>query len=301
MTDILIAGAGTAGLSAAIYGARAGKSVLVLESAVPGGQIITTPEIENYPGIRNISGAQFASDLLEQATGLGARVAFSTVTGIRREARHITVLSGDKEYLCRALIIAAGAKNRPLGLKREEALTGKGVSYCATCDGAFFKGKNVAVVGGGNTALEDAAFLSAYCETVTLIHRRDSFRGEQHLAEALRKKSNVAFLLDSTVEALHGEERLSSITVKNKKTGEESKLAVSGLFVAVGQIPENGVFSPPVRLDEKGYIAAGEDCKTNVDGIFAAGDCRTKTVRQLATAAADGAVAAIAAAAYLDI
>ena len=295
MYDIIIIGAGTAGLSAAIYGVRAGKKVLVLESASYGGQIITSPEVENYPGIKKISGFEFATNLYEQATELGAEIEFAKVTQIREDGAQKVVVTEEKDYICRSVILATGAKNRPLGLENEQKLIGKGIAYCATCDGAFYKGKTVAVNGGGNTALEDAAFLTGYCEKVYLIHRRDSFRGEQKQVEALRQKANLEFVLESNIVKLIAEDRLKAIEVQNVKTKEPRTIELSGLFVAIGQMPENGVFSPPVQLDQAGYIVAGEDCKTNAAGIFAAGDCRTKTVRQLATAAADGAVAALAA------
>ncbi|MBE6907321.1 MAG: thioredoxin-disulfide reductase [Ruminococcaceae bacterium] len=299
MYDIIIIGAGTAGLSAAIYGVRAGKKVLVLESASYGGQIVTSPEVENYPGIKKISGFEFATNLYEQAMELGAEIEIARVMQIRKDGVQKIVVTEEKEYACRAVILASGAKNRPLGLAKEQELIGKGISYCATCDGAFYKGKPVAVNGGGNTALEDAAFLTGYCEKVYLIHRRDSFRGEHKQVEALRQKANLEFVLDTNIVKLIADERLKAIEVQNTKTKETRVIEVSGLFVAIGQMPENSAFSPPVQLDQAGYIIAGEDCKTNVDGIFAAGDCRTKTVRQLATAAADGAVAALAACEYI--
>ncbi len=299
MYDIIIIGAGTAGLSAAIYGVRAGKKVLVLESASYGGQIITSPEVENYPGIKKISGFEFATNLYEQATELGAEIEIARVTQIREDGAQKIVVTEEKEYVCRAVVLAPGAKNRPLGLEKEQELIGRGISYCATCDGAFYKGKTVAVNGGGNTALEDAAFLTGYCEKVYLIHRRDSFRGEHKQVEALRQKANLEFVLDTNIVKLVADDRLKAIEVQNTKTKETRVIEVSGLFVAIGQMPENGAFSPPVQLDQAGYIVAGEDCKTNADGIFAAGDCRTKTVRQLATAAADGAVAALAACEYI--
>lgn len=202
----------------------------------------------------------------------------------------------EQSYRARAVILATGAKNRPLGIEKEAEYTGRGISYCATCDGMFFRGKKVAVVGGGNTALEDAAFLSNYCEKVYLIHRRETFRGEEKLVKELRKKENVEFFLNKTVQELEGGATLQAVVLRDKISGEESRLEISGLFVAIGQMPENGVFAGLVDLDENGYILAGEDCRTNVEGIFAAGDCRKKTVRQLTTAAADGAVAALAAA-----
>lgn len=311
MKDVIIIGAGTAGLTAAIYALRAGKSVLVLEQGNYGGQIINTPKVENYPGIEQISGYEFAAGLYRQAEKLGMEYRSEKVTDIRledgAEAREelssASLETGNKivetteqSYCARAVILATGAKNRPLGIEKEAEYTGRGISYCATCDGMFFRGKKVAVVGGGNTALEDAAFLSNYCEKVYLIHRRETFRGEEKLVKELRKKENVEFFLNKTVQELEGGATLQAVVLRDKISGEESRLEISGLFVAIGQMPENGVFAGLVDLDENGYILAGEDCRTNVEGIFAAGDCRKKTVRQLTTAAADGAVAALAAA-----
>ena len=300
MYDIAIVGAGPAGLSAAIYGTRAGKSVVVFEAMTYGGQIVNTPEIENYPGIRQISGFDFATGLYEQATGLGAEVVYEKVTGIEDNGSYKRVLTESGSYEARSVILATGAKNRPLGLDHEQELIGAGISYCATCDGAFFKGKDVAVVGGGSTALEDAAYLCGYCRTVYLVHRRSQFRGEEAVVEKLRQKPNIIFELDSRVIRLNGESRLESIEVEQVQTGEIRTIPVDGLFVAIGQMPDNQVFSDLVNVDDAGYIRAMESCETNVPGIFTAGDCRTKKVRQLATAAADGAVAALAACDYLS-
>lgn len=299
MNDIIIIGAGTAGLSAAIYARRAGKKALILEALSYGGQIINTPEVENYPGIKNISGFDFATGLYEQAAALGAEIEYVRVTGIESNAdgsKTVHTTDGDRE--CKAVIIATGAKNRPLGIDREEELTGSGISYCATCDGAFYKKKSVAVNGGGNTAIEDAGFLSNFCSKVYVIHRRDEFRADVHEVEKLKAKENVEFILDSEVTALLGDDELTGIEVTNKKTGEKKELEISGLFIAIGQMPDNTAFASVVNLDEKGYIIGKEDCLTNTPGVFTAGDCRTKAVRQLTTAAADGAVAALAAAAY---
>lgn len=305
MTDIIIIGAGTAGLSAAVYALRAGKSVLLFEQLTYGGQIVNTPEIENYPGIKNISGFDFATGLYEQAEALGAKVEYAKVTGITPkdpasdDGKGFIVSAGDKTYEAQAVILATGAKNRPLGLDRETELIGSGVSYCATCDGAFFRKRPVAVNGGGNTALEDALFLSNYCSRVYVVHRRDEFRGEVKLVERLKEKENVEFILNSTITALLGDDALTGIEVTDKNTGEKKTVTVDGLFIAIGQMPENAAFTPLITLDPAGYIQAGEDCRTNIDGIFVAGDCRTKTVRQLTTAASDGAVAALAACSYI--
>ena len=295
MYDIIIIGAGTAGLTAGIYATRAGKSVLILEQKTYGGQIINTPDIENYPGIAHVSGFQFAQGLYDQATALGVTYKVEKVLSVA-VGNSKSVKTTEGEYTCKAVIIATGAKNRPLGLDRESELTGAGVSYCATCDGAFFRNKEVAVIGGGNTALEDAAFLSNYCSKVYIIHRRDEFRGDKKDVDALKAKENVEFVLDSVATELLGEDMINGIRVKNVKTDETRDLAVRGVFIAIGQMPDNQAFADIVKLDDQGYIIADESCETGTEGVFAAGDCRTKSVRQLTTAAADGAVAALAAA-----
>lgn len=300
MADVIIIGAGPAGLSAAIYVQRAGKSALVLEAMTYGGQIINTPEVENYPGIQKISGFDFATALYEQAVSLGAELVFDRAEKIEKKEELLQVTTaGGSAYQAKAVILATGAKNRKLGIEREQELTGRGVSYCATCDGAFYKGKPVAVNGGGNTALEDAMFLSNYCSRVYVIHRREGFRGEPQALEALRAKDNVEFVLNATVTGLLGEPKLTGVEVTDKLTGETRELEVEGLFVAIGQEPENHGFENVVDLDPLGYISAGEDCTTGTPGVFTAGDCRTKAVRQLTTAASDGAVAALAACSYI--
>lgn len=295
MYDIIIIGAGTAGLTAALYGARAGKKVLVLEEKINGGQIVNSPEVENYPGIRHISGFQFIQELQQQAEAAGAEIVNRGAERLVDQGERKIVMTGGKLYESRTAILSTGVVRRKLGLEREDELTGCGVSYCAVCDGAFYRDKRVAVVGGGNTALEDAHFLSAHCKRVYLIHRRDRFRGEARLVNALLKKDNVELVLETTVTALRGEGHLESLQVKNVRTNVVSELAVNGLFVAIGQKPRNEQFSGVVSLDGQGYIQADESCRTDAAGIFAAGDCRTKKVRQLVTAAADGAVAALAA------
>lgn len=324
MYDIVIVGAGTAGLSAAIYGVRAGKKVLVLEEKTYGGQIVNTPEVENYPGIPKISGFEFATNLYNQALDLGVEVKLEKVktvenlefatsgiptnaagrgtgemalTTVTAQVKNVITDSG--EYVCNSVILATGAKNRPLGVDREQQLIGAGISYCATCDGMFFRGKDVVVVGGGNTALEDTNFLSNYCNRVYLIHRRDQFRGEEKLVERLRDKDNVEFVLNSRVIELKGQDMVEGVVLENVSNKTLRTLNCQGVFVAIGQMPDNERYSDIVELDNLGYIVAGEDCKTNAPGIFAAGDCRTKTVRQLTTAAADGAVAALAACEYI--
>lgn len=299
MKDIIVIGAGPAGLTAAIYALRAGKSVLILEKELFGGQITYSPSVENYPGYRQISGNELADHLVEQATQLGAEIELATVTKITDGAVK-TVVTEDGSYECRSVIIASGSRHRHLGLEKEEALTGAGVSYCAVCDGAFFKGKTVAVAGGGDAALQDAIFLSDRCAHVYIVHRRDAFRGEAQLEKILRSRDNVEFVMNSTIEALEGEQKLSGIVIKNKITGETSTLALDGLFIAVGQEPQNAPFSELVALDAAGYADCGEDCATGTPGIFVAGDCRRKAVRQLTTAVGDGAVAGLAAVNYIN-
>lgn len=300
MYDMVIIGAGTAGMTAAVYGRRAGRTVLLLEEKVHGGQIVSAASVENYPGIPEISGYDFAENLYRQACSLGAEFRYEKAEKIQDRGQEKMIVTGRYHYSARTVILATGAKNRHLGVEREEELTGKGVSYCATCDGAFYRGKDVAVAGGGNTALEDAVFLSGFCRKVYVIHRRKDFRGEARLQEALQKKENVQFVLDSQVVSLEGKDRLSAVTVRRNDTKETYRLAAEGLFIAVGQVPDNQAFLEQAELDDYGYIEAGEDCRTKTPGIFAAGDCRTKGVRQLATAAADGAAAALAACAYLE-
>ncbi len=307
MYDIIIVGAGTAGLSAAIYGVRAGKSVLVLEKKSFGGQIVNSPEVENYPGIAKISGFEFAKNLYEQAIRLGAEYKQEKVLRMEEapegEKKYVYARNAAGDEVCyetKAVILATGAKNRPLGVEREEALIGAGVSYCATCDGMFFRGRDVAVVGGGNTALEDAMFLSNYCRKVYVIHRRDTLRGEAKLGDALRQKENVEFVWNSVVRQLLGEPNLTAVQIQDVQTKETREIEVSGVFIAIGQMPDNEPFADYVKLDEKGYIEAAEDCNTETPGVYVAGDCRTKSVRQLATAAADGAVAALAACEYME-
>lgn len=301
MYDIGIIGGGTAGMTAAIYGQRAGKRTVIIEAMNYGGQITSSPNVENYPGIASVSGAEFSMNLLDQAMKLGAETELEQVTGIREEDGIKVIETEGKEYPCRTVIIATGVTHRHLGLEKEEKLVGAGVSYCATCDGAFFKGRDVAVIGGGNTALQDAEFLSNYCNKVYLVHRRDEFRGEAGLVEPLKRKENVEFVLSATVKELVGENVVEGLVLNNKKTGEDFQISVSGVFVAIGQVPENQAFAGVVKLDESGFVEASEDCVTSCQGIFAAGDCRTKEVRQLTTAAADGAVAALAACKYIAL
>ena len=299
MYDIIVIGAGPAGLTSAIYGRRANKNVLVLEAKTYGGQIINTLDIENYPVEEHISGFDFATKLYNQAKNLGAEILFEKVVDINDLGKEKEVVTTKTTYKAKSVIIATGSENRKLGLSNEDELVGKGISYCATCDGNFYKKKIVAVVGGGNTALEDALYLADIAEKVYLIHRRDEFRGEESTVKLLKEKSNIEFVYNSTVTKLNASEKLESIEVTNKD-GSVRTLEVSGLFVAIGRIPENENFKNLINLDDYGYIIAGEDCHTNVDGIFVAGDNRTKELRQLVTATSDGAIAASEATKYVN-
>ena len=301
MHDLIIIGSGPAGLSAAVYGRRAGFSTLVIEkNPMSGGQVLNTYEVDNYLGLPGINGFDMGMKFREHAEKMQAEFMEADVLGVEDSEDCKLVKTAEGDFEARAVIIASGASHSHLGVPGEEELSGMGVSYCATCDGAFFRGQVTAVVGGGNTALEDAEFLSAYCEKVYVIHRRDELRGERWLEESLRKKENVEFVLNAVVTDIIGEGNVQGIRLKDTKTGESRELAISGLFVAIGQIPDNGSFASLVELDEGGYIRAQEDCRTTSDGVFAAGDCRTKAVRQLTTAAADGAVAGLAACEYIN-
>ena len=298
MYNIGIIGGGTAGLTAAIYGQRAGKQTVVFEGANYGGQIVFSPNVENYPGIASISGAQYSMNLVEQATNLGAETKREQVKEVKKVEDGYSVVTEEGEYLCQALVLATGVTHRHLGLENEEKLTGAGVSYCATCDGMFFRGKNVAVIGGGNTALQDAEFLSNYCSKVYLVHRREEFRGDAKNVSSLREKENVEFVLNALPEEILGEQMVQGLVVTDKISGAKKTLDVDGIFVAIGHLPKNEIFAELVDLDAGGFIKV-ENCETSRDGIFAAGDCKTKEVRQLTTAAADGAVAALAAVKYI--
>lgn len=297
--DIIIIGAGPAGLTAALYARRAEKSVLVLEKETFGGQITFSPKIENYPTQMEISGSAFADRLLEQVQALNAAVELDTVTEIERQKNGFTVKGEYGSYEGKTVILATGAKHRMLGLAEEERLVGAGVCYCAVCDGAFYRGQKVAVIGGGNTALQDAILLSDLCEQVTIVQNLPMLTGEQVLQARIRKIANIEVITDAKVTKLCGEAALDGIQIQ-LGTGMQQRLDVTGVFVAIGQQPNNEAFSAYAALDDWGYIKADERCLTDTPGIFVAGDCRTKAVRQIVTATADGATAALAACRYLD-
>lgn len=296
--DIVIAGAGTAGLTAAIYAARAGRKVIVLDGKGYGGQIGSADKVENYPGIASISGFDFATALYEQAKGLGAKIKFSSLTAIEKKENLFFVYTEKMLYKAKAVVVATGLEKRKLNLEKEELLTGKGISYCATCDGAFYKGKTTAVIGGGNTALEDALYLSENCRKVYLVHRRNEYRAESAYINEVNARENIVQLKGFVPVEISGESRVEGMVIRSETEGEKS-LAVDGIFAAIGQIPSNKVFEQLADVDDGGYIIAGEDCLTKTEGLFVAGDCRTKEVRQLVTAAADGAVAGLGAARYV--
>ncbi|MBQ4155533.1 MAG: FAD-dependent oxidoreductase [Clostridia bacterium] len=299
MYDIIVIGGGPAGLTAAVYAKRANKSCLVIEKGAFGGQITFSPKVENIPGFAQVTGNEFAEKLVEQALNLDTEVEVAEVLEIKDgEVKTVVTDSGDFE--AKAVIIATGAKHRLLGLNNEENLIGEGISFCAVCDGAFYEGKDVAVIGGGNSALQEAILLSDLCKKVYVVQNLDFFTGEQKLVEQLTKKENVETVFSTVVEKINGETELESIVVKNEKSGELTELKIDGMFVAIGLIPQNDCVADLVKLNDYGYVDADENCVTNRQGIFVAGDCRSKRIRQVATAAGDGAVAALAACDYID-
>lgn len=294
--DIIVVGAGPAGLTAAIYAGRANKSVLVLEKDTFGGQITSSPQVENIPGFVSITGAEFGDKLVEQAMNLDAEIECAEVLEIK-DGEIKTVVTDDGEFYAKAVIIATGTKHRLLGLDKEEEFIGNGISFCAVCDGAFYEGKTVAVIGGGNSALQESILLSSLCKKVYVVQNLDYFTGEQKLAEELKTKDNVEIILGATVAELLGEEELTGIAI-NTADGKKD-ITVDGMFLAIGLLPQNEQFANLVKLNDYGYVDSKEDCITNAEGIFVAGDCRSKRIRQVATAAADGATAALAACDYI--
>ncbi len=298
MTDIIIIGAGPAGLTASIYASRGGKSVLLFEKDSPGGQIIKSHKVENYPGIPQISGPELTESLKKQAESFGTVIKRVRVTRVT-ETEDGFLVSADEDYPCRAVIFALGAEPKKSGLPNEADLIGRGISYCASCDGNFFRNRDVMVVGGGSTALQDALYLSDICKKVYLLHRRDTFRGERNLADKVREKENVELVLNSTLVSAQGSPILSLVTTENKLTGERTDFSVNGLFLAIGQTPLTKDFADILPLDDYGYVIADESCRVK-NGIYVCGDCRRKEIRQLTTAAADGTVAATKAIEYLD-
>lgn len=299
--DVIVIGAGPAGLTAGIYGKRAGLDILVLDtSSISGGQILNTYEIDNYPALPGVSGTELAESMRSHCEKLGVEFARGRVTSINEKDGLKELITKKATFLAKTVIIATGASNTKLGCPGEEEFSGMGVSYCATCDGAFFKDKTVAVVGGGDVALEDAVYLARFCEKVYLIHRRDEFRGAASLQQQVLSSDKIQIIYDTTVEAINGSEAVESATIKNKKTGETSNLKLDGVFIAVGTAPNTASIAGLPELDERGYIIADETCETNVPGIFVAGDVRAKQLKQVITATADGANAITSAQRYLQ-
>ena len=302
MYDIIIVGGGPAGLTAAVYGLRAGKTVLVIEKNSFGGQIAFSPKVENIPGTIQISGAEFADKLVEQAMNLGAEVELEKVVSVeKRDGVFFVSTEEGSTFEGRSVILALGVKHRMLGLPGEEELVGSGISFCAVCDGAFYAGQNVAMIGGGNSALQEALLLSEVCNKVTIVQNLADFTGEKKLADALLEKENVEVLFSTVVAGYEAEGgTLTGLRLRSEVTGEESHIAVDGAFLAVGLQPENEPFAQLAKLNDWGYFDSGEDCCTATPGLFVAGDCRSKRIRQVVTAAGDGAIAAMAACRYID-
>lgn len=299
MYDIIIIGAGPAGLTAAVYARRAEKSVLILEKGVFGGQMTFSPKIENYPGFNEISGNALAEKMIEQALNLGAEIDMGEVTHAELAGETKKVYTEDGMFEARTVIFATGAEHRKLGLAREDALIGSGISFCAVCDGAFFSGEDVAVIGGGNSALQEALLLSETAKSVTVVQNLPTLTGEMSLQSRLAEKSNVKIITDSVVSAYLGENEIEGVLIRNTATGSESRLECKGVFVAIGLVPSTDGFSDELKLDSLGYVISDESCTTGTPGVFVAGDCRTKSTRQITTASADGAVAALAACRYI--
>lgn len=299
MLDSIIIGAGPAGLTAAIYALRYGLKVIVFDKGFYGGQVANTTEVANYPALPNISGMEFSTNIYQQAIDLGADIRFESIDSVSFNNKIKSVTTNNGTYEAKTVIIANGAKRRLLECEGEKEFTGKGVSYCATCDGAFFKNKDVAIVGGGNTALEDCLFLSNICNKVYLIHRRDKFSGDKLLVNSIKSKSNIQILYNCAVQKINGDKTVSSIEIKNLQNNSVQALDLSGIFIAIGYVPDNSIFKG-IEVDKVGYIISDENCKTNIEGIYVAGDSRTKILRQIITAAADGAVAAFQASNYIN-
>ena len=299
--DLIIIGAGPAGLSAAVYAKRAKLDVIVIEKApIAGGQVLNTSDVDNYLGMPGINGFELGMKFKEHAEKFDVEFVEGDIVGVDFSGKEKLVTTSSATYKAKAVLIATGAAHRHLGVLGEEKLAGMGVSYCATCDGMFFRGRTTAVIGGGDVAVEDAIYLARMCEKVYIIHRRDEFRAAKVLVETLGKCSNVEFVMDSTVEAIEGEDQVEAVIVKNIKSGDTKKVNVDGVFIAVGMIPNTDSFKDSVKMDETGYIEAGEECATNVPGVFAAGDVRTKMLRQIVTAVSDGANAIFSIERYLN-
>lgn len=301
MYDIIIIGSGPAGLSAAIYAQRACLDTIVIEkNGISGGQVLNTWEVDNYPGFPGVTGFELSRQFWEHANKLGARVVQDEVVQVELSGNVKKVVCEEETYEARCVILASGAHHRTLEVPGEEELRGAGVSYCATCDGAFFRGRTVAVVGGGDAALEDVIFLARMCEKVYIVHRRDKLRGAKRLQERLQALENIEFVWNSETAAIEGNAQVEALRLRQTKTGEERRLDVDGVFIAVGIAPESELYAGQLELDEQGYIRADESGQTSVPGVFAAGDVRTKALRQILTAASDGANCVASAERYLQ-
>ena len=298
--DIAVVGAGPAGMTAALYAARAGKSVLLLESGMYGGQIVQSRTVENYPGAPEINGAELAMKMMEPLSAMGIEPTYGRVSAVRKTEQGFLLETDAGEHSAKAVILATGVDHRRLEVPGEERLIGGGVSFCATCDGMLFRGREVAVVGGGNTAVQDALVLAELCSRVYLIHRRDAFRAEARLVERMKSNPKIECVTDTVVTEMKGSARLETLALKKLKSGEERLLSVAGVFLAVGNVSQNEAVRGIAELDEGGFVITDVDCRTSQKGLFAAGDCRQKKVRQLTTATADGTVAALSAVEYLD-
>lgn len=297
--DVIIIGGGPAGFTAGIYAARGGLRTILFTGSQPGGQAALTHKIENYSGVVDVEGFTLVSTMMEQAGNFGCEISFASVLDVKLAGEEKVVITDEGEYITSTVIVATGAKNRRMGLDNEESLIGKGISFCATCDGSFFKDRPVAINGGGDSALTEALYLSNICSKVYLIHRRQGFRAAQILVDRVRANKKISLVLDSTVTALNGDP-LNSLEVTNKVTGEKQNIAVDALFVAIGNIPNTDIFKGQLDLNEGGYIRTNEKMETNIEGVYAAGDVRITPMRQVITACADGAIAANSAIEYLS-
>ena len=299
MTDLIVIGAGTAGMTAALYALRNGKTVKIFDSEGYGGQIANSPRVENFPSVKVISGSDFADKLFDQINDFGAEYEYEKILHVEKKGKTFVVTGEYGEYESKTVVIASGVKHKTFGLPNEQELVGKGISYCAVCDGAFYKGKEVVLIGDANTALQYALLLSNYCTKVKLCTLFNKFFGDEMLVKAVKGTENIEIIQGISLIEIKGKESLESLVFKETYGEKTFEMPAEALFVAIGQVPDNKAFENVVDIDERGFIVAGEDCKTKTEGLFAAGDCRTKAIRQLTTAAADGAIAAMNASTYI--
>ncbi|MUK89106.1 thioredoxin-disulfide reductase [Ornithinibacillus sp. L9] len=301
MYDVIIAGAGPAGMTAAVYTSRANLETLMIERGIPGGQMANTEDVENYPGFDHILGPDLSNKMFEHAKKFGAEYAYGDIKEVIDHGDYKTVVAGNKEYNTRSLIIATGAQYKKLGIPGEEELGGRGVSYCAVCDGAFFKEKNLVVVGGGDSAVEEGVYLTRFADKVTIVHRRDELRAQKILQDRAFENEKIDFIWDTVVETINGPDgKVSSVTLKDVNTGEEKEFSAEGVFVYIGMVPLSEPFKSLGITNDEGYIPTNEHMETNIPGVFAAGDIREKTLRQIVTATGDGSIAAEAVQKYIE-